>query len=1027
MSAHETKPETVGFRLAPQQERLFSGADDLSVVQCAAVLTGPVDETTLRDALGRTLARHEILRTTFARAAAMRGRSQVIAEVPTFGWSTEADGIPLDALIVREAETSLDLESGPLLRAVLVGPSEERVVLLLTVHAACADAQSLLLLLDETAQTLASSAEPEEPVQYADYAEWRHELLSGDDERAADGRAFWTSQNAARPAAPRLLFGTRGGSSRRARCVRVNLDPGLLESAGTDAGVFLEACWHALIARLTGAGELITAGWCDGRSQPDLRGAIGPYAQPVPIRSRLEESATFAEMLDQIARGRAQAAAWQDYASAQDLKTLEVEAIAGFIHVDHGPLSGSVDEILALNPASDARLLLCMRSNPHGLTAEIWHDPAAYDESDATELAERLRILVTSAAADPTQPLARLPLIDEPERAGLIASAAGPAPAADADIPIHELFERQARATPDAPALADGEADRSYRAVNAAANRLAHVLAELGATRGAKIGLCMERTPAMLEAVLGILKAGGAYVPLNFDHPAARLSHQLSDCGAEMLVTEQHLLQRFDFAGTTVCLDRDRERIAASPDHDPAPLAAPEDPVYVIYTSGSTGVPKGVGVTHRNLSNYAVHIAQRLRGGDEEHGGLRYGVVSAISTDLGNTSIFPALISGGCVHLISAAASMDSAAMAAELRDMPLDVLKITPSHLGALLAGDHPRAILPRRWLVLGGEPLSWDLFDRIRSTSPSCAVVNHYGPTETTVGCCAYDVSDVRSDALTVPIGRPLAGVRAYVLDRALEPLPAGVPGELCIAGEGVASGYVGRGEDSGSMFVGDPFSSDGTPRMYRTGDRARFLRDGAIEFLGRLDDQLKVRGFRVEPGEIETVLLRHPVVRQAAVVPEHDDRGGARLVGYIATAADPSVEDLQAFLSESLPEYMVPASFVKLDSLPFTPSGKIDRSALPALREAAGESRREAEFVAPRDAVEEEIATIWADLLGVEQVGVFDDFFALGGHSLLATQAIMRIRRAHANIPLRALLAAPTVADLAAAVRASAADSQ
>jgi amino acid adenylation domain-containing protein len=584
---------------------------------------------------------------------------------------------------------------------------------------------------------------------------------------------------------------------------------------------------------------------------------------------------------------------------------------------------------------------------------------------------------------------------------------------------VHQLFEHQVRLTPERPAVAGGGDELSYEQLNVAANRLAHVLRKAGVQRNVTVGLCLERTPRLLEAVLAILKAGGAYVPLNYEHPAARIAHQLSESGARMLVTEAPLLARLPgFDGEVVCIDRDAERIAGGSAADPEPVCAPEDLVYVMYTSGSTGLPKGVAVTHGNLANYATCLADRLQPGDSA---MRFGVVSAISTDLGNTCIFPPLISGGCVQLISPGASMDTPAILAECGGQALDVLKITPSHLSALLAGDDAAAALPRRWLLLGGEALSWELAERIRGLA-GCQILNHYGPTEETTGCCAYDVTEIRDDAATVPIGRPLAGVRAYVVDPELGLLPPGVPGELCIAGEGVARGYIGGDQDQDGPFRADPFWAAAAARMYRTGDRARYLRDGAIEFLGRVDDQVKIRGFRIEPGEIEAVLARHPAVRQAAVVPERDDGGEARLVAYIASSADPSVEELQAFLGQSLPEYMVPSAFATLESMPFTPSGKIDRRALSGL--AAVQIRREAEFVAPRDEVEQEIAAIWAKLLGVERVGVFDDFFALGGHSLLATQAIMRIRREHGDIPLRALLAAPTVAALAEVVRAAAA---
>ena len=437
-----------------------------------------------------------------------------------------------------------------------------------------------------------------------------------------------------------------------------------------------------------------------------------------------------------------------------------------------------------------------------------------------------------------------------------------------------------------------------------------------------------------------------------------------------------------------------------------------DDLAYVMYTSGSTGVPKGVEVTHGNLANYTEYICERL--GVED--GMSFAVVSAVSTDLGNTAIYPALAGGGVLTLVDPQAAMDGDAFAAFAARHPIDVLKIAPSHLRALLSASSAPGVLPRRWLLTGGELLGWELVGAIRSLAPSCRLINHYGPTETTVGCATHDVeTEPRTDCASVPIGRPIDGASAFVLDAEGEPVPAGVAGELVVGGAGVAAGYSGDRAETAERFVAAP---DGSGRAYRTGDRVRRLRDGTLEFLGRLDDQVKVRGFRVEPGEIEAALARHPAIRQAAVAVEDAGRGEHRLAAYFVSATPPSVEELRSFLARTLPDYMIPSSFALLDALPFTPSGKVDRQALAGL--AATEMRREESFVGPRDAVEEEIAAIWSELLGVERVGVFDDFFALGGHSLLATQAIIRIRRSHGEIPLRALLAAPTVAALANVVR-------
>jgi acyl-coenzyme A synthetase/AMP-(fatty) acid ligase len=433
-----------------------------------------------------------------------------------------------------------------------------------------------------------------------------------------------------------------------------------------------------------------------------------------------------------------------------------------------------------------------------------------------------------------------------------------------------------------------------------------------------------------------------------------------------------------------------------------------------MYTSGSTGLPKGVAVTHANLVNYSRAVAERLELGKDE---LQFAVVSAISTDLGNTAIFPALLCGGCVNLVAPETAMDPHAFAVLSSARGIDVLKITPSHLGALLAGSDSAAVLPRRILVVGGEALPWELVADVQSRAPSLKIVNHYGPTETTIGSCTWDLGAdaVRQESATVPIGRPIANSYAYVVDTSGDLLPPGVAGELLLGGAGVARGYVNRPEETAQRFVANPF---GAGRVYRTGDRARYLPGGAIEFLGRFDDQLKIRGFRVEPGEVESALARHSAVRQAAVRASEDAPGNARLVAYVVTTSDVSGEELHAFLGESLPDYMIPSAFVSLDSMPLTASGKIDRLALPDPETADAE--REARYVAPRDEVEEEISRIWGELLGIERVGVFDDFFELGGHSLLATQVIMRVRRVYGDVPLQAMFLAPTPAGLAEVVR-------
>jgi amino acid adenylation domain-containing protein len=482
-----------------------------------------------------------------------------------------------------------------------------------------------------------------------------------------------------------------------------------------------------------------------------------------------------------------------------------------------------------------------------------------------------------------------------------------------------------------------------------------------------------------------------------------------------------------NFQGTTLDLELHRNLLNAAPKTNPVNNAAPENLAYVIYTSGSTGVAKGVAVQHRNLVNYTEFIL-RLLAVDQP---LHFATVTTITADLGNTCIFPALLSGGCLHVLSYDVAMEAELFKKYVAQRPIDVLKIVPSHLQALLATDPNGEILPSKFLLLGGEAFSWDLAKKISELRPGCQVFNHYGPTETTVGCMTFKLSGVQTDRNTgtVPIGRPIANTRAYVLNEYLQPQPDGVAGELFIGGAGVSTGYLNEPAETSSRFMADPFTAVAGARFYRTGDRVRSLRDGNLKFLGRLDNQIKVRGFRVELGEIETVLSMHPLVQQAVVVGSSDGENtlaiADRLVAYVVTRGiPPSSEELRNFLAERLPDYMIPSVIVALKALPLTANGKIDRAALPKPEETRPELMRL--FVAPRNETEKELAGIWAGLLKVDAVGVNDNFFELGGHSLLATQVVSRMRQAfQTEIPLRSLFEAPTVAGLAERIEAARAD--
>jgi amino acid adenylation domain-containing protein len=500
---------------------------------------------------------------------------------------------------------------------------------------------------------------------------------------------------------------------------------------------------------------------------------------------------------------------------------------------------------------------------------------------------------------------------------------------------------------------------------------------------------------------------------LNFEHPPARLAHQLDETGARVVLTLVALHDRLPDGYAMIDLD------GIEPT-DAAPGAAPDDGLgYVMYTSGSTGLPKGVEVTHANLASYARALADRL-GLTAATEPLRCATVTAISTDLGNTAIMPALVSGHTVVLVHPDVAMDPSGYAELVARTPIDVLKITPPHLDALLTAGASR-VLPRHTLVLGGEASPWALIDAVRAGS-RCRILNHYGPTETTVGCCTYEVPDAppASAPRTVPIGHPIANARAYVVDAHGEPVPIGVPGELWIGGAGVARGYAGQPEQTAQHFSSDPFAEHGSGRLYRTGDKARWLPEGELEFLGRVDDQVKIRGYRVEPREIEQVLVRHPQVRHAAVIAREDRPGERRLVAYVVADGYPTVESLRATVTAALPDYMAPSAFLLIGALPLTPSGKLDRRALPAPDDSVGDFGRP--YVEPRSDTEQRLAGVWCEVLHRERVGVEDDFFELGGHSLLAAQVVARVRTGFGvELPLHSLFTAPTVAQLAVEIDA------
>jgi amino acid adenylation domain-containing protein len=585
---------------------------------------------------------------------------------------------------------------------------------------------------------------------------------------------------------------------------------------------------------------------------------------------------------------------------------------------------------------------------------------------------------------------------------------------------IHELFEAQCARTPDRTAVRAGDQVLTYRELNEQANQLARYLRRLGVQPGSLVALCVDRGVRMLVGLTAILKAGAAYVPLDPNNPKSRLLRQLA--GTAALVTETSLDGRLPvFDGPKIYLDIDGANWSDDPQSNVESSGNPEDLVYVIFTSGSTGIPKGVAVRHRNLVNYTSFIQRRLELARYAEG-WNFATVSTLSADLGNTSIFPALASGGCVDVIPEQVALDSARLARHCRLHPIDVLKIVPSHLEALLENNEGAGVLPRKYLILGGEALTMRLVRRIRALGAQCEIGNHYGPTETTVESVVFRVGDYEDSERTeqsVPIGCPIDNTQVYVLDSRQQPVPLGAAGELYISGEGVALGYLNQPELTAERFLDNPFVQGS--RMYKTGDLCRYLPNGDLVFLGRADDQVKIRGFRVETGEIEAALNRHPRVKQAVVVATDDTRGDTSLVAYlVGESGAQSDTEIRDDLREQLPDYMIPASIVWLPKLPLNANGKLDRQILSELEELPKESNG---YIAPRTASEKAVADIWSEVLGNEQIGVGENFFEIGGHSLAGIQVISRIiKHFHVKLDVETIFDFPTIEGLAEATESA-----
>ncbi|HEY4587776.1 MAG TPA: amino acid adenylation domain-containing protein, partial [Thermoanaerobaculia bacterium] len=809
---------------------------------------------------------------------------------------------------------------------------------------------------------------------------------------------------------------------------------GRLQALGRREGatlfMLLLAGLQALLARWSGQEDLAVGSPVAGRNRIETEGLIGFFVNTLVLRGGLAGGPTFRELLGRVRETAL--AAWLH----QDVPFEKlVEALAPERSLAHTPLfqvmlvlqnaPGAELEIpdLRLSPvavdAAPAKLDLTLNLGEHDgrVAGTAVYATDLFDAATVERLLIRFERLLEAAAAAPDRPVTELPLLAPAELHQARREWHPAVPVGGAGLCVHERFAAQTERTPDAVALVYQGRSITARELDRRANQLARHLRRRGVGPEVPVGIFLERTPELVLAILAVLKAGGVYVPFDTTYPEDRLAYLLEDSGAHLLLTEEALRPLLpERTPPLVRIGADWDEIGRESAAGFASGAAPDHLAYVIYTSGSTGRPKGVGVSHGSLTSYIDSVAAELS--VPPHGS--YLMISTIAADGGNTALFLSLCTGGCLHVLPRETSLDPRAVAEYVERHPIDFFKIVVSHFAMLFNSPFGARLLPRKWLILGGEALGWELVDAIRALRPDCEIYDHYGPTETTVGVLMNRIGregEGRSRPPMVPPGRPLANAEMRILDRHQQPVPVGAIGELHVGGACVARGYLNRPDLTAERFV----PGDAGGRLYRTGDLVRYLPDGRIEFLGRADHQVKIRGFRIELGEIEAALASLDGVRDALVMLREDRSDGGpgdpRLVAYVVGDAAP--ETLRAGLRDRLPDYMVPAAFVVLAAFPLIANGKVDRRALPAPEH----QRAEGTYLAPRTPVEEVLAGLWAELLGLERAGADDDFFDLGGHSLLATRVKSRLRGAFGvELSLRELFENPTVAGLAARVEAA-----
>ena len=1052
MAMNQTTPSTRDAGLAPDtrllsaQQRRFWVLEQLEQNEAAhnglacVSIDGKLDHAILEKAIRTVCATHEVLRSRFVlesdepRAIVSDSRLESLPIVDLTQRPRAEGRQEALARSIELARSPFDLTVSPPFRATLFRSSEREHILALVVHSIICDSSSTPVLVQQIAAAYDFAAQgtsraPSPDFQYSDYEQSQQRYLHSDE--SVRDLEYWKSKLKSAPVAlelpadrPRPLVASFRGAE-QSMVLGGELLANLRRfSNAEDASIFvvLLASFFGLLARYTSEEDIVIGTEVSGRRSPETAELIGAVSNQIVLRADCSGDPTFREMLRRTS---------QIWSEAEQHDKLPFGTLLDALRVprdtSRNPLFQVSFQGSTVSEPLVTRDLRWTAVRTHTGTEVLDLDVAVIEHSDKielrfsyssdlfehatiTRLSGHFRNLLQAALENPEQAISRLPLLTTAEERQILVDWNDTAVDYPQDIPLNKLIEDQGEHTPDAIALVFELEQVTYRQLNQRANQLAHYLRRHGVGADIHVGVCAERSIEMVVALLAVLKAGGAYVPLDPEYPRDRLKAMIEDAAPAVLLTQAHLVDRLPASGKRVFrLDHDWESLANESVENPEIITSGKNLAYTIYTSGSTGRPKGVPNLHQGIVNQVLWMRDSYPLSEAD----RVMQKTPYSFDVSVWEIFWPLVTGACLVIAKPGGHRDPAYLLNLIEEQGITTIHFVPSMLSIFLEAEGLERFRTVKRVFLSGEAVSFDLQQRFFERL-NVELHDIYGPTEAAVHV-TYWACLPHSKLTNVPIGRPVANTQIYVLDRHLKPVPVGVAGELHIGGRQLARGYLNRPDLTAEKFIRDPFSSDPEARLYKTGDLARFLPDGNVEYLGRMDHQVKVRGFRIELGEIEAVLAEFPGVVQAVVIVREDTPGDKRLVAYMVVTSSGNLdhEALRTYLATKLPEFMVPAKFVTLDSFPLTTSGKVDRKALPAPQ---AESRK-TELIPPRTPLESQLASLFQNILGVSAVGIRDDFFDLGGHSLMAARLVSQIRVSTGKpIPLAALFRAPTIESLA-----------